>query len=344
MSILPSKIEEAKKVNRQDMAFCLSLRPDTEQAVFGSSDAQLYEIDLSEEKPEAVAFGNGDRDGGHSSYITGLARSSDGNILISGSYDRRLIWWDAETRNKTREIRDAHARWIRKVTASPDGQLIASVADDMVCRLWDIESGKLVRELKGHESETPHHYPSMLFTCAFSPDSELLATADKVGHIVIWKVSDGSIVTTLEAPTMYTWDPKARRHSIGGVRAIAFSPDGSQLTAGGIGQIGNIDHLGGKARLRTFAWQKGNTLAEMESDEVKGMVERVHYHPDGKWLLALGGDHKGLAMIVDTTTHKIVTETRTPANHAHDFSFNENADRIYVAGHNHLTVHDLLSG
>ena len=341
MSTLPGKIEEAKKVARQDMAFCLSRRTNTEQVVFGSSDAQLYELDLAAEKPEALSFGN--QGEGHQSYITGLARSDDGNILISGSYDRRLIWWNAETRTKIRETNDAHAKWIRKVIASPDGKLIASVADDMVCRLWNAQCGKLVRELKGHEPETPHHYPSMLFTCAFSPNGELLATADKVGHIVIWKVADGSIVQTLEAPTMYTWDPKARRHSIGGVRALAFSPDGSQLTAGGIGQIGNIDHLGGKARLRTFAWEQGETLAEMESDEVKGMVERIHYHPDGKWLLALGGDHKGLAMIVDTSTHKIVTETRTPANHAHDFVFNESADRIYVAGHNHLTVHDLRS-
>ncbi len=337
MSTLPNKIEETKKVSRQDMAFCLSRRPETEQVVFGSSDAQLYELNLAGEKPEAVAF-EGE---GHSSYITGLARSGKGNFLISGSYDRRLIWWNAGTRTRVREIKDAHAKWIRKVVASPDGTLIASVADDMVCRLWNAETGKLVRELKGHDLETPHHYPSMLFTCAFSPDGELLATADKTGHIVIWKVTDGSMVKALEAPTMYTWDPKARRHSIGGVRALAFSPDGSQLTAGGIGKIGNIDHLGGKARLRTFAWEKGETLAEMESDEVKGMVTRIHYHPEGKWLLALGGDHKGLAMIVDTTANKIVTETRTPANHAHDFVFNESADRIYVAGHNHVTVHDL---
>jgi WD40 repeat protein len=341
MRTLPNKIEEAKKVSRQDMAFCLSRRAGTEQIVFGSSDAQLYELDLAAEKPEAVAFESGGDGEGHSSYITGLARVGDDDLLVSGAYDRRLIWWNAATRSRIRQTTDAHAKWIRKVVASPDSKLIASVADDMICRLWNAETGTLVRELKGHEAKTPHHYPSMLFTCAFSPDGELLATADKVGHIVIWKVADGSIAKTLEAPTMYTWDPKARRHSIGGVRALAFSPDGSQLTAGGIGKIGNIDHLGGKARLRTFAWEKGETLAEMESDEVQGMVERIHYHPEEKWLLALGGDHKGLAMIVDTTTHKIVTESRTPANHAHDFVFNDSADRIYVAGHNQVTVHDL---
>ncbi len=341
MEKIPEKIEESKKLSRQDMAFCLATHPGSERVVFGSSDAGLHEVDLAQENPEPVSFSG---EHGHSSYVTGLARGS-GGLLVSGSYDRRLVWWNAETRTSIRAVDNAHEKWIRQVTASPDGTLVASVGDDMICRLWNVADGKLVRELKGgHATETPHHYPSMLYACAFSPDGELLATADRVGHIVVWKVADGSQVRTLEAPVMYTWDPDRRRHSIGGIRAIAFSPDGRQLAVGGIGQIGNIDHLGGPARLRLFDWEKGETEAELESGEVQGIVERIHYHPGGKWLLAMGGDHKGLALVVDTATNKIVSETRTPANHAHDFAFTDAGDGIYVAGHNHLTAHDLVAG
>ena len=57
---------------------------------------------------------------------------------------------------------------------------------------------------------------------------------------------------TVEAPTMYTWDPTARIHSTGGVRSLAFSPDGSMLVVGGTGKVGNIDHLDAKARIEVF--------------------------------------------------------------------------------------------
>lgn len=331
------KIKESKKVSRKDVLFCLSLHPGCEQVTVGSSDAGLYAIDLAAEKPEALKY-EGD---GHTSYVTGLARA--GNRLISSAYDRHLIWWDTETRKLVKKIK-AHDKWIRNVVASPDQSLVASVGDDMVCRLWKSETGDLVHELRGHEVQTPNHYPSMLFTCAFSPDGKHLATADKVGHIVVWDVASGAQIKTMEAPTMYTWDPKARRHSIGGIRALTFSPDGKQLVAGGIGKIGNIDHLSGQARMRIFNWEKAESLAEIESSEIKGMIERLIYHPDGDWMLALGGDHKGFALVVDTKEKKIVSEEKTPANHVHDFAMNETSDKIYVAAHNHVTVHDLVPG
>ena len=197
---------------------------------------------------------------GHDSYVTGLALA--GTTLVSGGYDGRLIWWDIETRSQVRAV-DAHAKWIRNVAASPDGSIVASVADDMVCRLWDAATGKLLHELRGHAEQTPHHFPSMLFACAFSPDGRHLATGDKVGHIVVWDVESGSRSATLEAPVMYTWDPVQRRHSIGGIRSLAFSPDGKQLAVGGIGKIGNIDHLDGKARVEVFDWQKGERHARV---------------------------------------------------------------------------------
>ena len=74
----------------------------------------------------------------------------------------------------------------------------------MVCKLWDAESGKLLRELRGHEEKTPHHFRSMLFVCAFSPDGKHLATGDKVGHIVVWEVATGKQLAAVEAPDT-TW-------------------------------------------------------------------------------------------------------------------------------------------
>lgn len=65
-----------------------------------------------------------------------------GSKLITGGYDKRLIWWDTESREQIRSI-TAHDKWIRRVIATPDGQRVISVADDMRCRvhgMWHNDS------------------------------------------------------------------------------------------------------------------------------------------------------------------------------------------------------------
>lgn len=331
-------IKEDKKVSRQDIAFCLARVPNTSEIYFGSSDAQIHTLDLAEEKPESTSFEAADA---HLSYITGLAMPNSAT-LVSGGYDRHLIWWNRETRSLIRK-QPAHDKWIRAVVASPDGQTIASVADDMVCRLWDAKSGALQAELRGHAEMTPHDYPSMLYTCAFSPDGQFLATADKIGHIIVWDVAKRQPVTKLEAPIMYTWDPSARRHSIGGIRSLTFSPDGQTLVAGGMGKVGNIDHLGGKARLRVFNWQSGDTLAEIETAQVKGLVEKLAFHPNGDWLLAGGGDHKGHLLLINPTKWEIEVEQATPY-HIHDLELGESNDIVTVVGHNAVGTFKVVQG
>jgi WD40 repeat protein len=63
---------------------------------------------------------------GHSSYVTGIVRS--GKVLVSGSYDGSMCWWDTEQRLQI-QTHVAHEKWIRRLAVSPDGKLVASVAD-----------------------------------------------------------------------------------------------------------------------------------------------------------------------------------------------------------------------
>ena len=91
----------------------------------------------------------------------------------------------------------------------------------------------------------------------------------------------GAKLAALEAPAFYTWDPVQRHHSIGGIRALAFSPDGLRLTVGGSGKISNIDHLDGKALVEVYDWQKGKRTHEFVSDKFKGMVEYLGFAPHG---------------------------------------------------------------
>ncbi|MCA9068441.1 MAG: hypothetical protein KDA84_05940 [Planctomycetaceae bacterium] len=329
----PNKLKKTQEIGSQDILFSVVLVPGSERLIFASSDFKVHEIDVSEKKPEPKAF-EGD---GHQSYVTSLVSSVGG--IVSGSYDGHLIWWNAEDKKLTRKVA-AHVGGIRALAVSPDGKTIASVADDMVCKLWDAESGKEIRSVTDHKPTTPNNYPSMLYAVAFSPDGNLLATGDKVGHTAIWDVGSGEKVGELETPVLYTWDPRQRRHSIGGIRSLAFSPDSKQLAVGGIGKIGNIDHLGGPSRVEIFEWQTQKRLHEIEDNKFKGLVEQLTFHPKSEWLLAVGGDNAGFITFYDPKTGKAINQEKSPM-HVHSAVFSADLTKLYTVGHNKIALWEL---
>jgi WD40 repeat protein len=238
---------------------------------------------------------------------------------------------------------DAHVKWIRRVVSTPDGSRVASVADDMVAKVWDATTGKVIRELKGHKERTPNDFPSMLYACAVSPDGTHLATGDKSGHVVVWDVETGKSVQTFEAPVMYTWDPVQRLHSIGGIRSLAFSPDGTLLAVGGIGKIGNIDHLDGKARVEVFDWKAGKQAVEFPGDKFNGLVEALAWAPDGSWLLAAGGANEGFLLFYDVAAKKTLRQEKL-TTHVHDVALSPAGDSFVAVGHNKVLAYSATKG
>jgi WD40 repeat protein len=297
----------------------------------GGSTFKVYAVDLTAAKAELKEIG------AHESYVTGLALT--GKTLVSGGYDGKLNWWDADKKQQLRSV-EAHSKWIRCVTATKDGKYVASVADDMVCKVWEGSTGRLIHELRGHKEKTPTHFASMLYACAFSADGKYLATADKVGHIVVWDAASGKQLTTLEAPGLYTWDPRARIHSIGGIRGLAFSPDGKSIAVGGIGFIGNVDHLDGPARVEVFDWQSGKRTHEFAKTKFKGIVNKLAFHPKGDFLIAAGGAGDGMLFFMDLKKNKIVKEEKVKM-HVHAIAMNEEFDTLYAAGHGSLAVYEM---
>jgi WD40 repeat protein len=328
----PEKLELVKQHNLDRLiAMAMVRESNTGRLFLGGSTFKVYVTDPNAAKLELKEIG------GHESYVTGIALA--GKAVVSGGYDGKLIWWDADQKKQVRSV-DAHSKWIRSVTATRDGKYVASTADDMVCKVWEGASGKLVHELRGHAARTPTHFPSMLFASAFSPDGKHLATADKVGHVVVWDVASGKQVATLEAPTLYTWDSRQRIHSIGGIRGLAFSPDGKSIAVGGIGQIGNIDHLDGPARVEVFDWHSGKRTHEIAKTKFKALVNKLVYHPQGEWLAAAGGAGDGMLFFVDLKNNKVVKEEKVKM-HVHAVALNDNADTLYLAGHGSLVCYEM---
>lgn len=320
----PKSLKKLQEVSRREILLSIARDPDTGRVYSGASDAAVHHVDLSAEKPEPVAWE------GHESYVTGVAIT--GEQLVSVGYDQRMIWRNRKSGEITRQLDEAHGRWIRGVASSPDGATLATVGDDMVCRLWNAADGSVLHELRGHAEKTPQHYPSMLYACAFSPDGKHLATADRLGKAIVWDVQQGVQLAAVEGSEMYTWDPRARRHSIGGARSVAFSPDGKSLAVGGMGKVGNIDHLQGKARVEVFAWESGERQQLFDDFGYKGLVEQVAFGPDGKWLLAAGGDHSGFLAFLDLASGKGLNDQKF-GNHVHAFVTNDDWSQIAVAAH-----------
>ncbi len=325
----PRNLRTVREIARRDILFAVARVPNTARLIVGSSAGKVLELDATQTAAPAIELAD------HGRYVTAIGLT--GQTVVSGGYDGKLIWWDLANRETIRTI-VAHDRQVRMIAVSPDGSKIASVGDDMVCRLWNVATGERLHVLRGHEERTPTHFTSMLYCCAFSADGTKLATGDRVGHVVIWDVVAGRQVAAVEAPLLYTWDGVQRNRSIGGVRALAFSPDGSHLAVGGVGQIDNVDGLSGPSRVEIFDLSSRRRVHEFTG--AQGMITRLVYHPDNSWLCALGGSSNGIIIFHDPVRRMLVHQGNVPM-FVHDAAFSEDFTSLYAVGHQKAAVMEL---
>jgi WD40 repeat protein len=325
----PRSLRTVRDLNRRDELFSVARVPGSERLLVASSEGKVFEVD------PAQASGDGRALADHGRYVTSVRLA--GRTAVSGGYDGRHIWWDLARGQAVRTV-DAHSRWVRQIAASPDGSRLASVGDDMVCRVWNAATGERQHELRGHEERTPTHFPSALYACTFSADGRRLATADRVGQVVIWDAAAGRQLGAVEAPTLYTWDGVQRNRSIGGPRSLAFSPDGTHLAVGGVGQIGNVDALQGPSRVEVFNWERRERLYFFTG--AQGIINRLQYHPRGNWLCAIGGGGNGLIMFHDPARRAMLHQGNLPM-HVRDAAFSDDFTKLYAVGHRRIVVAEI---
>jgi WD40 repeat protein len=325
----PRNLRNVREITRRDILFAVARVPNSARLIVGSSDGKVYELDATQTAAPAGELAH------HGRYVTAVGLA--GQTVVSGGYDGKLIWWDLENRRAIRTT-DAHARQIRMIAVSPDGSKVASVGDDMVCRVWNAATGERLHELRGHQERTPTDFTSMLYCCAFSADGRHLATGDRVGHVVVWDAQEGRQLSAVEAPLLYTWDGVQRIRSIGGVRAVAFSPDGTQLAVGGVGQIENVDGLGGPSRVEIFDWDRRERVHEFTG--AQGLINRLIYNRDNSWLCAIGGGNSGIIIFQDPTARTLIHQGTIPMA-THDAIFSEDFTTLYAVGHQKAAVLEL---
>jgi len=81
----------------------------------------------------------------HTTSISTVAFSPDGQKVFSGGSDNLAYLWDVETGNVIQTY--THPDSVSSSSFSPDGRLIATITQGESIFIWDANSGKLVQEL-----------------------------------------------------------------------------------------------------------------------------------------------------------------------------------------------------
>lgn len=165
--------------------------------------------------------------------IDELAFSPDGSMLASASSDGTATIWEATdwtaalTVNGYQPSGRGYAVVGKcSVAFSPKGKLFASTEPgENSIKLWRASNGKLVRQFGGHKAP--------IEAIAFSPDGQLVACALWDSTLLVYQVSDATLLARLGKPRFERTEFKGGRVYNNQLCSVAFSHNGSILAAGG---------------------------------------------------------------------------------------------------------------
>ncbi|KAJ9447295.1 Guanine nucleotide-binding protein subunit beta-2-like 1 protein [Diplonema papillatum] len=130
---------------------------------------------------------------GHKKDALSCAFSPLKNQIISGSRDRTVRLWNTLGENKfTIESNQGHSDWVSCTRFSPNQQnpIFVSCGWDKMVKVWNSTDLTLQSDLIGHEA--------YLNTVTMSPDGSLCASGGKDGSAMLWDLSRGERLDTLE--------------------------------------------------------------------------------------------------------------------------------------------------
>jgi WD40 repeat protein len=127
-----------------------------------------------------------------SSGVTSVAFSQGGGLLAASEMDGMTYVWNLDSRSRI-SLDDPDGSVIESVAFSPNGRWLATGDANGNTYLWNLAAkknkNKPAKSLANPKSPAaPSVAGNAVFSVAFGPDSNTLATTDTNGHIYLWPV------------------------------------------------------------------------------------------------------------------------------------------------------------
>jgi WD40 repeat protein len=202
----------------------------------------------------------------HSNLVTSVAFSPNGQVLASGSGDKVIQIWDTQSGALRQKI--VTKQFIQSIAFSPNGEILGSAGVERSVDLWNWETGDPIRSLG--------LYNSVIYSIAFSPDSQTIAFSPDA-----LSPSASASQTKSEHNTIGIWNLQGQP-----VQQPFFSPSGRTLISGSSDQTVKIWNV-----------QTGELIRDLAENDLR--VLSIAYRPDGK-AFAMGTGDGTIKLFIST--------------------------------------------
>lgn len=214
----------------------------------------------------------------------------------------------------------------RDIAITPEGTLLATVGSDAKVRLWDSDKGTLLKEWESGDAD--------LYRVAFHPQGKEIVTGDLLGKVKQWDLASGKMLREMNAETLHTrGDEFTFIADVGGVRRLAFSPEGNLLACGGLAEAAGNTFCNGKQAVVTLDWQTGQQVAHLKvNDAADGPVNGLSFLPEGV-LAGCGESGAGSTVLCFWRGGEITPFHSLPVSCAYELDLHPDKQMLALATH-----------
>jgi WD40 repeat protein len=189
------------------------------------------------------------------------ALAPDGNWIIGGFEDGRLVIWDVALETPAGSF--AGHSGLRYCDLSPDGTRLVSASSDGSLKIWDVATRSELKHLAAHKVQVD--------SCNFSPDGKRVVSSSWDHTVKVWD---------LERPSEKPVTLIGHTNTLQDAR---FSPDGKRILSAGIDGTVRLWDAKSEAPLGYLLGPADSVIACAFSPDQRRIVSASHRHALKLW-------------------------------------------------------------